>query len=149
MLHSHVRLYVHIVWSTKNREPYLISSVREKVKEHLSQNAKDKEIEIQCINVQIDHVHILINLRSDQKVDDIVKLLKGESSHWINSEDIIKNKFVWQRGYGAFSVSQSRVEDVKNYIMGQDEHHRKKTFFEEYKAILEKYGFDRMEIDES
>jgi putative transposase len=127
----------------------LVDEVRPKVRDHLLSNAKEKNVVIDEINVQIDHVHILVSLSSDQKVDEVVKLLKGESSHWINSENIIKPKFSWQRGYGAFSVSPSHVDVVRDYILGQDEHHRKKSFAEEYQAILREYGFADWETDES
>jgi putative transposase len=149
MLHSYTKIYLHLIWSTKNREPYLTVDARPKAFEHLIQNAREKGIYVECMNIQIDHIHLLVNLPSDQKIDDVVKLLKGESSHWINSENIIKSKFSWQRGYGAFSVSPSHIEAVRKYIIGQDEHHRKKTFTEEYKMILNKYGFTDMETDES
>lgn len=110
--------------------------------------AKNNNIEILSINIQSNHLHLLISLRSDQKVDEIVKRLKGESSHWINSENIIKPKFSWQRGYGAFSISSSHLEAVKNYIKNQDEHHRKVSFIDEYKKILTKYGYSIDNINE-
>ena len=109
----------------------------------------EKNIHIDTINVQIDHLHVLVALSRDQKIDDIVRLLKGESSHWINSEDIIRQKFSWQRGYGAFSLSPSHLKSVRAYIRNQDEQHRKKTFAEEYQPILKKYGFADLESDES
>lgn len=147
MLHSYVRVYIHLIWSTKGRVPTLINEVRPKVTEHLIANAKVKNISIDTINVQIDHLHALVALSSDQKIDDIARLLKGESSHWINAENIIREKFSWQRGYGAFSVSPSHLESVRTYIKNQDEHHRKKTFREEYETILRKYGFSETETD--
>jgi len=101
------------------------------------------------MSVQVDHLHLLVSLRSDQKVDEVAKLIKGESSHWINSENIVKPKFSWQRGYGAFSISPSHVEAVRKYILGQDEHHRKRTFAEEYRTILKRYGFADGKTDES
>lgn len=149
MLHSYVRVYIHLIWSTKGRVPTLIKEVRPKVTEHLIANAKEKNIGIDTINVQMDHSHALVALSSDQKIDDIVRLLKGESSHWINAENIIRQKFSWQRGYGAFSVSSSHLESVRAYIKNQDAHHRKKTFREEYETILRKYGFSETETDES
>jgi REP element-mobilizing transposase RayT len=86
-------------------------------------------------------------MRSDQNIDDVAKLLKGESSHWINSEYLIKLKFSWQRGYGAFSISPSHVvEAVRSYIKNQNEHHRKKSYIEEVVDLLMKYGFDKDEM---
>ena len=141
MLHSYTKLYVHLIWGTKNRFNYFNKDIRDLVKDHILKYAKENNIEVLSINIQSDHLHLLISLRSDQKVDDIVKRLKGESSHWINSENIIKPKFSWQRGYGAFSISSSHLDAVKNYIKNQDEHHKKVSFIDEYKKILTKYGY--------
>jgi len=148
MLHSYIKLYVHIIWGTKERFNYFNFEIRDIIKKHILDYAKENNIEILSINVQPDHLHLLISLRSDQKVDDIVKRLKGESSHWINSENIIKPKFSWQRGYGAFSISSSHLEAVKNYIKNQDEHHKKFSFIDEYKKILNKYGYSVNNDDE-
>ncbi|MBI3194403.1 MAG: IS200/IS605 family transposase [Ignavibacteriae bacterium] len=149
MLHSYVRIYIHLIWTTKKREKLLNGDTRLLVKKHLVKNAQDKNINIDTLHVQPEHVHCLINLSSNQEVDDIVKLLKGESSHWINSENIITEKFGWQRGYGAFSISPSHLGAVRKYINNQDEHHKKKSFADEYKTILQKYGFSELETDES
>jgi putative transposase len=149
MLHSFTKIYIHLVWSTKTREPLLVKDVRSLVEKHILDYSEAKEINILSIKTQIDHVHVLISLGSDQKVDDLVKLMKGESSHWINSENLIRSKFSWQRGYGAFSVSSSHVEVVKKYILNQDEHHRTKTYGEELRTILQKYGYSLSETDES
>lgn len=149
MLHSYTRLYVHLVWATKNREKLLNVRIRPIVEKHILGYAKSNGITIEALNVQSEHVHALINLSSDQKVEEIVKLCKGESSHWINSENLIPQKFSWQRGYGTFSVIPSHYQKVISYIKNQDEHHRRITFAEEYRAILRKYGFAYQETDES
>lgn len=147
MLHSYTKIYIHLIWSTKNRERLLTKDIRPKLCQHLLENAKEKDITIDTLGIQIEHIHMLIHLRSDQKIDDIVKLLKGESSHWINAENLIRPKFSWQRGYGAFSISSSHVEAVREYIQNQEEHHRKKTYREEMISILRKYGFESDEIE--
>jgi putative transposase len=148
MLHSYTKLYVHLFWGTKDRINYFNKEIRDTIKNHILNYVKENNIEIISINIQTDHLHLLISLRSDQKVDEIVKRLKGESSHWINSENIIKPKFSWQRGYGAFSISSSHLEAVKNYIKNQDEHHKKVSFIDEYKKILTKYGYSIDKNDE-
>jgi len=111
------------------------------VKAHIEMYAKENNIQIKSLAVQPDHVHLLVQLQSDQRVEDIPKLLKGESSNWLNAQDLLRIKFSWQRGYGAFSVSPGHVEQVHNYILNQEEHHRVKPFSEELQNILEKYGF--------
>ncbi len=149
MLHSFTKIYIHLVWSTKDRERLLIDKVRFVVREHILKYSVEKGIHILGMNIQPDHVHVLISLSSDQQVDDTVKLIKGESSHWINSENLIPMKFSWQRGYGAFSISSSHVGAVKEYIANQDKHHRKKSYGEEFGTILRKYGYSVSETDQS
>ena len=149
MLHSYTKIFVHLIWATKNREKVLTKEVRPLLQKHIALYARENETELDALNVQIEHVHALINLLSNQKVEEIIKLLKGESSHWVNERNMIPQRFSWQRGYGAFSVSPSHYERVKSYINNQDEHHRRRSFTEEYRTILRKYGFSEKETDES
>jgi putative transposase len=149
MLHAYVKMFIHVVWATKEREKLLTKEAQTALQSHFVKYAGENDIQLDALSVQSDHVHILLNLMSDQRVGDIVKLLKGESSHWINERDLIAKKFSWQRGYGAFSISPSHYQIVKTYIMDQDEHHRKKAFVDEYRAILRKYSFSFIETDES
>lgn len=90
--------------------------------------------------VNPEHVHALIDLPTSLAIQDVVQLFKGASSHWINKEGILPRKFSWGRGYGAFSVSHSGVDAVAKYIANQEEHHRKKTFQQEYEAFVRAYG---------
>lgn len=90
--------------------------------------------------VNIEHVHALIDLPTTLSIDECLKLLKGSSSHNINLNRLVNNKFRWARGYGAFSVSESNVQKVVDYIKNQEEHHRVKTFTEEYELFMKKYG---------
>ncbi|MBU0701162.1 IS200/IS605 family transposase [bacterium] len=140
MLHSHVKIWVHIIWSTYNRERILHKDLRSKLFRHLLDSSKGLGIITEQINIQPEHVHCLIDLPSDKNLADIVKGLKGESSRWINEEGLVEGRFKWQRGYGAFSVSASQLEIVKRYIENQDEHHQRKPFHEEYDEWKGKYG---------
>ena len=96
-------------------------------------------------HVNADHVHVLIDLPVTKPIEEVVQLLKGGSSHWVNESDLVPGKFGWQRGYGAFSVSHSGVEEVGAYIANQEEHHRRQTFQEEY---LEMLKLSAIEYDE-
>jgi REP element-mobilizing transposase RayT len=87
-----------------------------------------------------DHTHALIDLPTNLTIEQVVQLLKGSSSHWINQNHLVKGRFAWGRGYGAFSVSHSDVSRVANYIARQEEHHRKRSFAEEYAVFVERYG---------
>ena len=141
----YVRIWVHLIWSTKNREPVLMSELREKVFAYLIENASKKNIHLDSINGVADHVHTLISLKSDQTIAKVVQLLKGESSHWVNDQKLAHGKFEWQDEYIAVSVSESMVDKVRQYIQNQEEHHRRKTFAEEYGEFLTKYGFEIMD----
>jgi putative transposase len=89
-----------------------------------------------------EHVHALIDLPTSKSIEEVVKLLKGGSSHWINEQHILRGRFSWGRGYGGFSVSPSSVDRVASYIANQEKHHHKKTFGEEFKLFVHKYGLE-------
>ena len=141
---SFVKIYVHLVWSTKNRVPYLKSKeTRFKVWNHIRENAKSKGIFLDFINGYSDHCHCLISLGTNQTIEKIVQLLKGESSFWINKNKLTSDQFGWQDEYFAVSVSESKVNIVREYIKNQEQHHRQKTFQEEYEEFLDKFGFKK------
>src|SRR3972149_8587507 len=126
---SWVRVWIHLVFSTKNKEPFLqTGEIRKKVFQHIKQNAEEKRIWLDCINGYHDHAHCLISLNKDQSISKIAQLIKGESSNWINKNNIIKSKFIWQDDYWATSVSESHIKEVRKYILEQEEHHKRVTF---------------------
>jgi len=90
--------------------------------------------------VNPEHVHALVDLPTDLRIEDMVQLFKGSSSHWINQSDVVKSKFAWGRGYGVFSVSHSAIGEVAKYIAGQEDHHRKRSFSQELERLVERYG---------
>ncbi len=137
-----IKIWIHIIWATKNRQPYLTKEIRSKVFSHIRDNAKEKGIHLDFINGYKDHLHILLSMNQEQSIAKIVHLLKGESSHWINENKLTKYKFNWQEEYLAASISHSAVNRVREYIKNQDEHHRIKSFTEEYKLFMDKYGFE-------
>ncbi len=137
-----IKAYIHFVFSTKNRKPFLrTSAIRQKVWNHIRENAKEKGIYIDFVNGYSDHCHCLISLGSEQTISKLAQLIKGESSFWINKHSLCKEKFEWQNEYFAVSVSESMVDRVRSYIKNQEEHHGKRTFQEEYDEFIEKYGF--------
>jgi putative transposase len=141
---GYIKIWVHLVWTTKNREPILSSDIRKQVFDHIRENAIGKGIYIDFMNGYLEHVHCLISLGSGQNIDKILMLLKGESSFWINKAKILRKKFEWQDEYFAVSVSQSAVNNVREYIRNQEEHHRKHSFEKEYNEFIKKYGFDKL-----
>ena len=143
-----VKVYIHFVWSTKEREPFLDSpELRKKVWQHIRENAKLKEIFIDMINGYQEHCHCLISLGPEQTMSKVMQLIKGESSFWINKHNLCKQKFEWQDQYYAASVSESVVNRVRDYIKNQEEHHKKTTFQEEYDQLMEKLGFKKFKDD--
>ncbi len=140
-----IKIWVHLIWATKNRKPYLTKKIRTKVFSHIRDNAKEKGIHLDFINGYKEHVHILFSMNQEQSIAKIVHLLKGESSHWINENKLIKCKFSWQEEYLAASISPSAVNTVREYIKNQEEHHRIKSFTEEYQIFVDKYGFEIIE----
>ena len=128
---SYVKIWVHCVWSTKMRKPFLESGIKNKVIEHIRENAKIKNIYIDFINGYSEHLHALISLQKKQNISDVMQLIKGESSWWINKSNLLRNKFSWQDDFFAVSVSHSQVNEVRDYIKNQEQHHKKMTWDEE------------------
>ncbi|MCD6326566.1 IS200/IS605 family transposase [bacterium] len=133
--HSYSRCWIHLIWSTFKREKALHGENARRVTNCLISLAKSADIYLRSIHVNPEHVHLLIDLPATHSVDEVVKLLKGSSSRWINANRLLVGRFRWARGYAEFSVSQSAMKDVIAYIDGQDEHHRVRTFAEEYEAF--------------
>jgi putative transposase len=138
---SFVKIWLHIVWGTKNRVPILSVSIRKELFQHIKNNAKQKQIHIDCINGHVDHVHCLIGLNTDMSISKTMQLLKGESAFWVNKNNLIKSKFEWADEYFAVSVSESLVNNVRKYILNQEEHHKKTTFAQEYESFIKTYQF--------
>lgn len=138
-----VKVWIHFVWSTKNREPYLTDEIRQKVFRHIRENALKKDIHLDFINGYTNHVHCLISLGTAQTIEKIVQLIKGESSFWINKNNLCKTKFEWQDEYFAVSVSESNLESVRKYIANQEEHHKAKSFDEEFQGFMKRAGFQK------
>ena len=137
----HVKVMIHLVWSTKNRQPFLASSeVRRKVWKHIKDNAAQKGIFIDMINGYNDHCHCLVSLGIEQSLSNILRLLKGESSYWINKNGLCSSKFEWQEEYFAISVSEKILPAVRDYIRNQEDHHQIKTFSEEYDLLMKEFG---------
>ncbi|HOY12488.1 MAG TPA: IS200/IS605 family transposase [Saprospiraceae bacterium] len=141
---SFVKVYIHFVWSTKNRFPHLDSKeTRLKVWQHIRENARQKGIYVDHVNGYSDHCHCLVSLGIDQTIQKVMQMIKGESSYWINKNNLTSNKFDWQDEYFAVSVSESALDRVREYIKNQDEHHGIKTFQEEYDEFIMKFGFEK------
>jgi len=134
---------IHFIWSTKNRERIISNELKPLLLSHIKENSIAKGIFIDCLNCVEDHIHLLVSLGTEQTISKVAMLMKGESSFWVNKQKIINCKFEWQDEYIALSVSESGISKVQQYIANQEEHHRKKTFTQEYEEFLSAHGFSK------
>ena len=136
-----VKILIHVVWGTKNREPLLTKTLRPIIIDHIKQNARKKGIFIDRINGYTDHLHCLIGLPADLSISKAVQLIKGESAFWVNHQKLIKSKFEWADEYFAVSVSESVINHLRVYIDRQEEHHKSSSFQEEFDDFMKAYYF--------
>jgi putative transposase len=141
-MYSFISVYIHCVWSTKNRVPSLHSKLRERLWPYLGGIARENKMKALAIGGAVDHVHILFSLQATISISKAAQLLKGNSSKWIHDMFPEIRSFEWQEGYGAFGVGISKIDATVAYIRNQADHHRKRTFREEFEGILRKHGFD-------
>lgn len=137
-----VRIFVHVFWATKHRNPIISKELKSVLLPHIKSNSIKKNIHIDCLNCVTDHIHLLISMGSEDSIAKIVMLLKGESSYWVNKEKLTREKFEWQDEYSALSVNSSALDRLRAYIYNQKEHHRKKTYVDECEAFLRANQFD-------
>jgi putative transposase len=140
MPHSFFRIWLHLVFSTKDRELLIHLDREEIIYNFIESQLNAMDCPVKIINGVADHLHILYLQNPHKTISETIKQIKGSSSHWINQNKLIKGPFAWQSGYGVFSVSESQKEKVIMYITNQKEHHKKKTFLEEYDEFLKHYA---------
>ena len=143
MSHSLTEIWIHGIFGTKDRQPLLNTDIRKDIHLHLQKRLEDMDCGVRIVNGTNDHVHQLFLLSKEFSIAQVMKSIKGETSHWINQKDLMKMKFCWQVGYGAFSVSESDVDRVEQYVKNQEEHHRKMTFKEEYERFMNLHNLDK------
>lgn len=136
MSHSYNRIWIHAVWSTKNRLPLIKPNIEKPIFSFISDQLKELGCPVRIINGMPDHIHCLFLQNPQKSMAEIIKQLKGSSSHYVNQNNMLSEKFAWQTGYAAFSVSESVVEKVYQYIDNQKQHHQKRTFQHEYEEFL-------------
>ena len=142
---SWVRIWIHMVFCTKNRIPFLDSpELRFEMFNHIKENAIEKEIWLDCVNGFSEHAHCLISLSREQTISNVARLIKGESSFWINKEGLLDQKFLWQDDYWAVGVSEAHLKRVRRYIHKQEEHHRKISFKDEINRFEKKHGWEKI-----
>ena len=135
-------ILIHLIFSTKNREPFLTPEIDAELYPYLASILKSMKSPALIINGTSDHLHTLFSLSRVVTIADLVEEIKTESSKWIKTKGPEFRSFHWQSGYGAFSIGQSQVTTVKRYIQRQKEHHRRVTFQDEYRKFLEAYDIE-------
>ncbi len=138
MPNTYTQIHLHFVFAVKYRQALIQQEWKERLYQYITSIVQHFGHKMLVINGMPDHVHLLIGFRPEQSISELMQDVKASSSKWINEKNLTIGKFAWQEGYGAFSYSKSQVPGLIEYIRNQEEHHRKKTFQEEYLNILER-----------
>jgi len=142
MANTYINILIHTVFSTKNRESWISSSLRERLYPYMCGIARENDLKVLCIGGTDNHIHILLSLDSTTSIAQAMQLIKGGSSKWIHETFPELRLFSWQEGYGAFSIGISNVDETKKYIENQEKHHSKESFRDEYLKFLRKNNID-------
>ncbi len=142
MPHSLNKIWIHAIWATKKRQPFIHSSVENKIHQLIAEQLRELGCPVRIINGMPDHIHCLFLLNPQKSIAEVIKQIKGSSSHFINQNNLIPEKFAWQTGYAGYSVSESVVQKVFLYIQNQKQHHAKITYQQEHDEFLKLYGID-------
>ena len=142
MANTYTQIYIHIVFAVEGRYNLIRDEFREELHKYITGIIQNEKHKLIIINSMPDHVHILIGIKPDSNLSNLVRDIKANSSKLINEKKWIKGRFNWQEGFGAFSYSHSQLDDVANYIRNQKKHHTKRSFREEYIELLEKFNIE-------
>ncbi len=145
MPNTYSQLYIHVVIAVKGRENLIHSALKDELYKYICGIVKGNNEKVYSINGMPDHVHILLSIKPNTLLSDLMRDVKASSSKWINLNSLVNGKFQWQEGFGAFSSSQSQLDKVISYIDNQEMHHEKTSFKEEYLKLLKSY---KIEYDE-
>ncbi|MEO8760894.1 MAG: IS200/IS605 family transposase [Bacteroidia bacterium] len=142
MANTYSQIYIQVVFAVKGRENLVHTKWKEELYKYICGIVNGKNQKVYAINGMPDHIHILLSIKPDISLSDLIRDVKANSSKWINTKSFVKGKFQWQEGFGAFSYSQSQLDNVITYINNQEEHHLKKTFKQEYIALLDNFKIE-------
>ena len=142
MPNTYTQLYIHLVFAVKGRQSLIPREHKDELQKYITGIVKNKKHKLIAIENEPDHIHILIGLKPDQSISDLVKDIKTGSTLWLNEQSWMPHHFNWQEGFGAFSYSRSQLSQVIAYIQNQEQHHKKKTFREEYIEMLKAFGIE-------
>jgi putative transposase len=139
MANTYTQIHIQCVFAVKYRQAVIQPLWKERLQQYITGIVQNNGHKMISINSMPDHLHLFFGFRPNQSLSDLMRLVKGESSEWVNNEKFNSSTFRWQEGYGAFSYSRSQIKVVSNYIANQEEHHRKRTFLEEYEHFLKQF----------
>jgi len=142
MSDTYTQIHIQCVFAVKYRDATISNLWKERLHQYITTIVHNNGHKVLAINSMPDHLHLFFGMRPTQSLSDLMRLVKGDSSEWINKEKLVHGNFRWQEGYGAFSYSKSHIDAVVKYILNQEEHHHKKTFTEEYLEMLKKFDID-------
>ncbi len=142
MANTYTQIHIHAVFSVQNRLSLIDKSWQERLYLYIISIIQKRGHKVLAIGGMPDHIHVLFGFRPTQALSNLIQEVKRDSSEWINQERLVAGRFSWQEGYGAFSYSKSHISQVINYIETQEKHHKKKTFLEEYKQILNDFDLE-------
>jgi REP element-mobilizing transposase RayT len=142
MANTYSQLYTHLVFAVKGRQSLIQSDWKETLYKYIAGIISNQKQKLMIINGMPDHVHILIGMKPDNSISDLVRDVKSHSSSFIREQGFVKGRFEWQEGFGAFSVSQSQIPKLIVYIQNQETHHKKRSFYSEYLEFLKAYEID-------
>jgi len=142
MANTYTQIHIQAVFSVQNRDCVIQKTWKDELYKYMIGIISNHGHKVLAINGMPDHVHVFFGMRPTQSLSDVMQDLKGDSSKWINQKGFVIGRFSWQEGYGAFSYSKSHVNAVIEYVKNQEEHHRNKTFIEEYHEFLKKFEVD-------
>jgi putative transposase len=142
MANTYTQIHIQCVIAVKYRQSLIHPDYKERLHKYITGIVQNQGHKILAINSMPDHLHLFFGFRPNQSLADLMRIVKGDSSEWINNEKFIPSIFRWQEGYGAFSYSRSQVKIVTDYVMNQEEHHKKRTFLEEYEEFLKQFEIE-------
>jgi putative transposase len=148
MANTYTQIHIQVVFTVRDKECIISSLWKDELYKYITGIVQNNGHKLLAINGMPDHLHILLGLRPKQSLSDLLQDIKGGSSKWINEKRFVRGRFSWQEGYGAFSYSYNDIQKVIDYIRNQEEHHKGKSFLEEYNAFLEEndIGFEEQYI---
>jgi REP element-mobilizing transposase RayT len=145
MPNTYTQIYIQIVFAVKGRQNLIAKQNREELHKYISGIVQKREQKLLAIFAMPDHIHMLVGLKPNISISDLVRDIKAGSSKFINDNHWVNGKFNWQEGFGAFSYSKSHIDNVCKYILNQEEHHKKQTFKQEYLDFLKKFEIEYIE----